>query len=100
MPSCDVTCKINTKSVAINVSHEFNLSNFGSFASEEYGFKDAEHYLIRLLHWKFKCLIFVKLLIFIIIIIVFVVTVLLLLLFLKTYVVEDCLDENILKVFI
>ena len=44
---CDVTSKVRTKSAAIKASQVVNLWKFCSFESEEYGFKDAERYLVK-----------------------------------------------------
>ena len=52
LTGCDVTSKVGTKSAAIKASQEVNLWKFCSFVSEEYGFKDAELYLVNVLHGK------------------------------------------------
>ena len=61
LTACDVTSKFGAKSVAIKASQEVNLWKFCRFESEEYGFKDAELYLIKFLHEKSTCLTFDKL---------------------------------------
>ena len=55
LTGCDVTSKAGTKSEAIKASQEVNLRKFCSFESNEYGFKDAELYLVKVLHGKSTC---------------------------------------------
>ena len=49
---CDVTSKVGTKSAAIKVSQEVSISKFCSILSNEHDFKDAELYLVNVLHGK------------------------------------------------
>ena len=46
LTGCNVTSKVGTKPAAIKVSQEVNLWKFCSFESKEYGFKDAELFVI------------------------------------------------------
>lgn len=52
MTSSDVTTKVGTKSATINASQEMNLWKFCSFESEEYVFRKAELYLVKVLRGK------------------------------------------------
>ena len=55
LTGCNVTSKVDIKSVAVKASQKVNLWKFCSFESEEYGFKDAELYLVKVLHGKSTC---------------------------------------------
>ena len=46
LTGCNATSKVGTKPAAIKVSQEVNLWKFCSFESKEYGFKDAELFVI------------------------------------------------------
>ena len=55
LTGCDVTSKVSIKSAAIKASQEVNLWKFWNLENKECGFKDAELYLVKVLHGKSTC---------------------------------------------